>query len=130
MIVYPLCRNTWKGSEGAYNDLLVEYAAECKKVGQEYGVPVLDLHKRSMDLITSWGWNPQSATFYPGDYTHTNDYGAWFMARCVAEEGCAAHLNAADADPLAGDPGPALPEEFTTRLDPRLLLCARICSIW
>ena len=141
VIVTPLCRNTWKGSEGAYNDLLAEYAAECQKVGQEYGVPVLDLHKRSMDLITRLGLESAKRYFYPGDYTHTNDYGAWFMARCVAEE-CAAvqELSAflslsapawepegdvppiappADADPLAGDPGPAVPEEFTHAADPK-----------
>lgn len=86
IIVTPLARNTWKATEGVYNDLLGEYAKVCKKIGQEYHVPVVDLHQRSMEEIMRLGVTCARKYFYPKDYTHTNDYGAYLMAGYVAEE--------------------------------------------
>ncbi len=86
VLVTPLARNTWKGNDGTYNDLLEEYAAVCLQVGEETGVPVLDLHGLSMAFIKENGLEASKAYFFPGDYTHSNDYGAYKMAGFVAEE--------------------------------------------
>ncbi len=86
VLVTPLARNTWKGSDGSYNDLLEEYAAVCVSIGHQEDVPVLDLHKRSMDFIREMGLEASKAYFFPGDYTHSNDYGGYFMAGVVAQE--------------------------------------------
>lgn len=86
LIVTPIARNTWKGNDETYNDLLEEYAAVCIQVGQEMGVPVIDLHRHSMEFIIKTGREASKSCFFPGDYTHSNDYGAYFMAGFVAEE--------------------------------------------
>lgn len=86
VIVTPLARNTWKGNDGTYNDLLEEYAASCKEVGEQAGTPVLDLHGRSMEFVMEKGLEGSKPYFFPGDYTHSNDYGAYFMAGLVARE--------------------------------------------
>lgn len=86
LIVTPIARNTWKGNDGTYNDLLEEYGAVCIEVGHETGVPVIDLHKLSMEFIKKTGREAAKAYFFPGDYTHSNDYGAYFMAGYVAGE--------------------------------------------
>lgn len=86
ILVTPLARNTWKGNDGSYNDLLEEYAAVCIRVGEQENVPVADLHRRSMDFIVKTGLEASKSYFFPGDYTHSNDYGAYFMAGMVADE--------------------------------------------
>lgn len=86
VLVTPVARNTWKGNDGTYNDLLEEYAAVCISVGAKENVPVIDLHGRSRDFIVKAGLEASKAYFFPGDYTHSNDYGAYFMAGLVADE--------------------------------------------
>lgn len=86
ILVTPLARNTWKGNDGSYNDLLEEYAAVCIRIGQQENLPVVDLHRRSMDFIVKRGLEASKSYFFPGDYTHGNDYGAYLMAGMVAEE--------------------------------------------
>ncbi len=83
ILVTPLARNTWKG-DGTYNDLLVDYAAECIRIGTEYQVPVIDLHEYSMNFVKQEGLDQAKRYFYPKDYTHTNDYGAYRMAGFIA----------------------------------------------
>lgn len=85
VIITPLARNTWKGADGSYNDLLLDYANACKEVGEELNVPVLDLHKKSKDFILSEGLEHSKPYFYPKDYTHSNDFGGYLMAGFVAE---------------------------------------------
>lgn len=55
-------------------------------MGEQEDVPVLDLHRRSMDFIVKKGLEASKTYFFPGDYTHSNDYGAYFMAGLVADE--------------------------------------------
>lgn len=86
VIVTPLARNTWKGSDGTYNDLLADHAAACIKVAAEKKVPLIDLHQVSMDFIKRTGLTDSARYFFPKDYTHTNDYGAYLMAGYVAKE--------------------------------------------
>ncbi|MBQ8639435.1 MAG: rhamnogalacturonan acetylesterase [Lachnospiraceae bacterium] len=86
VLVTPLGRNTWKGNDGTYNDLLAEYADTCRLLANEYRLPLIDLHKASTDFIKSHGLEDSRRYFFPGDYTHTNDYGAVMMAGYVAAD--------------------------------------------
>lgn len=86
VLVTPIARNSWKGNDGTYNDLLAEYAAVCQEIGEVMEVPVLDLHGLSMDFIQKNGLEASKAYFFPNDYTHSNDYGAYKMAGFVAQE--------------------------------------------
>ena len=86
VIVTPLARSTWKGSDGTYNDLLHDHAEACKKIAAEKNVPLIDLHQVSMDFIKKVGLTNSVRYFYPKDYTHTNDFGAYLMAGFVAKE--------------------------------------------
>lgn len=86
VIVTPLSRNTWKNNGEEYNDLLEKYAEECIKIGKEQKVSVLDLHEASKNEIIRCGLEKAKRYFHPGDYTHTNDYGAYLCAGFVAKE--------------------------------------------
>lgn len=86
VIITPVARNTWKGNDGTYNDLLEEYADACLEVGRVTDTPVLDLHRVSMEFIQKKGLEGVKSYFYPNDFTHNNDYGGYRMAAMVAEE--------------------------------------------
>lgn len=86
VLITPVARNSWKGNDGTYNDLLAGYAESCFKVGELMDVPVIDLHGRSMEFVRSLGLEAVKKYYYPGDFTHSNDYGAYKMAQFVAEE--------------------------------------------
>ncbi|MCD7883923.1 MAG: GDSL-type esterase/lipase family protein [Lachnospiraceae bacterium] len=101
ILVTPLARNTWKGGDGSYNDLLAEYAEVCKEIGSELQVPVADLHGRSMEWIMQNGREAVRTSFFPDDYTHTNDYGAYRMAGFVADELVRVCRNWTDGQPQA-----------------------------
>lgn len=86
LLVTPIARNTWKGNDGSYNDLLAEYAEVCTEIGEAEGTPVLDLHRLSMDFVVEHGLEGAKPYYFPNDYTHSNDYGAYYMAGLVAGE--------------------------------------------
>lgn len=86
VLVTPLARNSWRGDDGTYNDLLAHYSDECVRIAGETGIPVIKLHERSMEFITEQGRDKAKCWFYPSDYTHSNDYGAYLFASCVYEE--------------------------------------------
>lgn len=86
IIVTPIGRNTWKGIDNSYNDLLSEHANACIKASKEKQVPLIDLHKLSIDFIKENGLENTKRYFFYNDYTHTNDYGAYYMAGIVAKE--------------------------------------------
>lgn len=86
VLVTPVARNSWRGSDGAYNDLLAEYAAVCLETGKKLNVPVLDLHRLSMEFVTGLQKERAKKYFYPSDYTHHNDFGAQRMAAMICEE--------------------------------------------
>lgn len=89
VLVTPLARNSWRGG-GAYNDLLEDYARVCVELGVTFHVPVLDLHKKSMAFVKAQGREAAKRFFFPSDYTHSNDYGAYLFAGYVYEELCEA----------------------------------------
>ena len=83
VLVTPLARNSWT-TGGQYNDLLRDYAEAVFALGREENVPVIDLHGESMALIVREGLETAKQWFYPGDFTHTCDYGACRMAAFLA----------------------------------------------
>lgn len=83
ILVTSLARNSWK-APGEYWDLLAGYAEAVKAVGKAEDVPVIDLHAYSMALVQEEGVDLARRWFHPGDYTHTNDFGAYRMAGYVA----------------------------------------------
>ena len=56
VLVTPVARNSWKGNDGTYNDLLEEYADTCIEVGRVTKTPVADLHKLSKEFILEHGF--------------------------------------------------------------------------
>ncbi len=86
ILVTPLARNTWNCVSGKYNDLLVDYANTVREVAKEQNVHIVDLHKFAMNWIIENGRDGVRPYFYPGDYTHTNDYGSYFFAKYVYDE--------------------------------------------
>ncbi|WP_455502548.1 rhamnogalacturonan acetylesterase [Gemmiger sp.] len=88
VLVTPLARNSWK-DPAHYNDLLADFADAVFALGKAENVPVLDLHGYALELVKQDGLETAKRWFYPGDFTHTNDYGAYTMADFVAHElGC------------------------------------------
>lgn len=85
VLVTPLARNTWKGNDGSYNDLLAEYEEVCREVGSSYQVPVIELHEESMRFVKEHGKDDAKRYFFPSDYTHSNDYGAYYFAGIVCQ---------------------------------------------
>ncbi|MCD7955635.1 MAG: GDSL-type esterase/lipase family protein [Lachnospiraceae bacterium] len=131
ILITPLARNTWKGGDGSYNDLLAEYAGVCKEIGGELHVPVLDLHARSMEWIIKNGREAVRTSFFPDDYTHTNDYGAYRMAGYVAEELVRVCGDNPDAQPQAqvyGDTLDAQPQAQVCRDDQSAQPQAHVCE--
>lgn len=86
LLVTPAARNTWRGNDGQYNDLLQEYADTCLEIGKCMSVPVLDLHRLSMEFILHLQKENAKKYFYPSDYTHHNDFGAKKMAGMICAE--------------------------------------------
>ncbi|WP_160268234.1 rhamnogalacturonan acetylesterase [Bifidobacterium biavatii] len=83
LLVTPLTRNTWT-PDGTYADLLADFANACITLGCRLNVPVLDLHRVSMEFITAIGVEDVKPYFRPGDVTHTNEFGSYLVAGAVA----------------------------------------------
>ena len=83
IIVTPLARNTWFGDGKTYNDLLSAYNDSCIRLGKDFDVPVVALHDAAVDFIVRKGRDDVKKYFFPSDYTHSNDYGAFFFAGIV-----------------------------------------------
>lgn len=91
VLVTSVARNSWRGDNGEYNDLLAPYAQAVHDVGARKNAPVLDLHAATVAWVKSMGLQDAKRYFHPGDYTHPNDFGgfAWakMLAQCIAESG-------------------------------------------
>ena len=96
VLVTPMERRRWK--EGRPRQTLADYAQAVRQVGEEEGVPVIDLHAMSLSFYAALGEDKskQAFVFYPAntfpgqdkaleDNTHHSAYGAFELARCVAE---------------------------------------------
>lgn len=85
VLVTPLARNTWL-SETEYNDMLAPFADAMFAVGRKQNVPVLDLHGAMKDTVCRAGLEKSRIWYHAGDFTHTNDFGAYMAAGFVAKE--------------------------------------------
>lgn len=96
VLITPMERRRWKN--GKPGETLTEYADAVRQVGKELNVPVIDLHAMSLDFYQAMGEETSAKAFvhYPAhtfpdqpkrlkDNTHHNIYGAFQLARCVAE---------------------------------------------
>ena len=86
ILVTPLSRNLWEPSTGQLKDLLFDYADSCKQLAAEEGVTLIDLHEQSIEWIKREGPAEMMKYFYPEDFTHTNDYGGFEIAKLIGEE--------------------------------------------
>ncbi|WP_373264885.1 rhamnogalacturonan acetylesterase [Hungatella hathewayi] len=87
VLVTPLARNSWCNPE-QYNDLLADYAKAVFDIGKRFCVPVLDLHGYAKEQIKDMGMEAAKQWFFPSDYTHTNDFGAYKMAAFLSKGLC------------------------------------------
>lgn len=85
IVVTPVSRTIWNGPDGAFNDLLKDYAKACIQVAEEKQVPLVDLHGKSVEFVLKYGANDSTKFFYPKDWTHHNDFGAFEMAKLVVQ---------------------------------------------
>lgn len=96
VLVSPMERRRW--SEGKPGETLADFAAAVRMAGREQDVPVIDLHTMSLKFYAAMGEEGSKRAFvhypantFPGQYsdlkddTHHNVYGAYELARCVAE---------------------------------------------
>lgn len=86
VLVTSPARNTWRGDNGEYSDLLKDYAQEVRRLAAEMDVPLLDLNKRTTSWIKALGLQSAKKYFVHGDYTHANVHGAYVWTRFVALE--------------------------------------------
>ena len=85
VLVTPLGRNIWSG-DGTYLDLLGEHAQAVRQVAGEEEAPWIDLHGFSVEFICGRGMESCRSFLHPGDYTHTNEYGACVFGAYIARE--------------------------------------------
>lgn len=83
ILVTSVCRNSWRGDNGLYNDLLEPYANSIKDIAKEKDIALLDLHEVSKNWLEKLGVNGAKKYFFPGDYTHPNDFGGFVWAKFV-----------------------------------------------
>jgi len=106
VIISPVSRTLWN-KDGSFNDLLRNYAEASRQVAEEMAVPFIDLHARSVELIKKFGPQDSLRFFYPGDFTHFNDFGGFEMAKLVYQE-----LLAQDVKPLVNYLKPMAKDEL------------------
>lgn len=72
--------------ESGDHSLLALHALACQQAALECNVPFIDLHTFTFDKLHEIGLENAHDYFIPGDITHTNDYGANFIAEYVAKQ--------------------------------------------
>ena len=69
--------------EGKPINTLGDYPEAVRRAGKEANVPVIDLNIMSMKLYEAWGPVNSGKGFV--DASHASVYGAWELAKCIAE---------------------------------------------
>jgi lysophospholipase L1-like esterase len=91
ILVTSLTRRNFDPGTGRIADTLEPYAVATRAVAEELGVPLIDLHARSIEFCNAIGeaashaFNPPTTDGKP-DNTHLNPAGSEAFARLVAEE--------------------------------------------
>jgi hypothetical protein len=62
-----------------------DYPEAARQAAKEENVPLIDLTAMSRDLYEALGPDGSGVLFKPGDGTHHNSYGAYELARCIAQ---------------------------------------------
>ena len=104
IIASPISRIPFE-DRGAPRSLLAAHALAAEQVCTELSVPFINLHDETFDRWSACG-TAASQYFMPGDSTHTNDYGADYIASLVAQA-----IRRLGVAPLASLCAP-LPEPF------------------
>lgn len=85
----PINRIIFK-PDGTLADLLGSYAAACRDTAAEYGVPFVDMLKRTTEYFEAAGavaaWDYFRCKGAERDYTHTNDIGGALIAKMFLQE--------------------------------------------
>ncbi|MDO3386677.1 glycosyl hydrolase 115 family protein [Gilvimarinus sp. SDUM040013] len=94
VLVTPMERRRWHNDKP--RETLTDYAEAVRQIGQEQGVPVIDLHRMSLEFYAALGQEDSKEAFvhypantFPGqskalkDDTHHSAYGADQLARAV-----------------------------------------------
>jgi lysophospholipase L1-like esterase len=114
-------------AQGNMSTTLNDYADAVRQTSRELNVPLIDLHAMSQQLYRAMGPQASEALFAAPagkqiDNTHHNSYGAYVLARLVAQGLRATGLPAAQyltADLGVVDPAhPPTPERFTVPASP------------
>ena len=85
LVTSPERRNF--AADGRITDTLADYVAAMRKLAAEERVPLIDLNTASKTIYQALGPTHAARAFNDGgaDKTHHNNYGAWLLARAVAE---------------------------------------------
>ncbi len=84
IIATPMHRRTFEGT--TIKNSHRGFPEAVREVAREDQVPLVDLHAMSQRLYEAWGPQDSVLAFStPSDGTHHNNYGAYELARCVAE---------------------------------------------
>lgn len=92
VILSPISRIPGRDAGGQFS-ALGAHAESAKETAKALGIPFIDLHAYTFSRLLALGDRAKDY-FKPGDGTHTNDYGAYAIARYVAE--CLKSLSLAD----------------------------------
>lgn len=116
VLVTPMQRRLF-GPDGQVRNSHGDYPQAVRDVAHAEQVPVIDLEHLSRIWLDALGPQRSALAFPPGgrDVTHTNDYGGYELAKCVAREIKAIGLPI-DVSPeaISFDPGhPDAPEMFS-----------------
>jgi lysophospholipase L1-like esterase len=97
VLLTPMNRRSFDSS-GKITNTHGDYPQAMRRVARELNVPLIDLHSMSKTLYEAWGPEQSTRAFvhypagtFPGqdqalkDNSHFNNYGAYELARCVAE---------------------------------------------
>jgi lysophospholipase L1-like esterase len=115
VLITPVTRMLFD-KEGKQQETHIEYTAAVYEVGKQYQVPVIDLDKKSRELVQQLGPGGAKLLFnqlelgehpnYPHgikDNTHFNEYGARRMAELVLEGLREQHIDVTERVLNAGD---------------------------
>lgn len=83
VLVTSMARRSFT-ADGKANNTLGDYPEAVRRVSNELNAPLIDLNKMSMALYDAWGVEGSAKGFIDG--THTNVYGAFELARCIAQD--------------------------------------------
>jgi lysophospholipase L1-like esterase len=84
IVITPVQRRTFdKG--GKITNSHGDYPEAVRQAAKEENVPLLDLNAMSGDLYETLGPDGSGVLFKEGDGTHHNNYGAYELAKCIAQ---------------------------------------------